>query len=84
MTPLGPLFPSVPHPEGDALCAVRLRTVCVCVCTCACRACLCFCRVAHICVLGLGGLELQELCSNPTLSLRAPSSAKLVGAVAQS
>lgn len=31
MTPLGPLFPSVPHPEGDALCAVRLRTVCVCV-----------------------------------------------------
>lgn len=53
-----------------------------------CRACLCFCRSARVCVLGVG-LRLQELCSNPTLSLRGPSSGQagagplLAGAVAE-
>lgn len=46
-TPLGPLFPSVPRPVGDAPCAARLRAVCV--------SCMpVFLQVCAYCVLGGG------------------------------
>lgn len=60
------LCSQAPPPSGG-------RSVC---CTAVVRVCaVCFCRAAHICVLR-GELGFQELSSNPTLSLKGPSSSQ--------
>lgn len=60
------LCSQAPPPSGG-------RSVC-CAAVVRVRA-VCFCRAAHICVLR-GELGFQELCSNPTLSLKGTSSSQ--------